>query len=105
MATSGEFQWPPLGKNRWPLTIDASEAARRAFQRGEDMPPEVIAWWVRQARDDLGAAISDRAYRAWRKREGSRRGCCIPCTTTVIEKLEACDFRDAVGKAISDLHE
>ena len=20
MATSGEFQWPPLGKNRWPLT-------------------------------------------------------------------------------------
>ncbi len=22
MATSGEFQWPPLGRNRWPLTHD-----------------------------------------------------------------------------------
>jgi len=22
MATSGEFQWPPLGRNRWPLTVN-----------------------------------------------------------------------------------
>ena len=32
MSASGEIRWPPLGRNRWPLTVDIAP----------DLPPRVI---------------------------------------------------------------
>lgn len=80
--------------------ISEDEARRRRFRRGEDMPPALVAWWVREALEELKDGISERAYGAWRRTEGPRRGCCIPSPVTVVSKLNASDFDSAVGEAL-----
>jgi hypothetical protein len=42
MATSGEKRWPRMGRNRWPLTIEAVETAGAALNAAPDEPERAV---------------------------------------------------------------
>ena len=80
--------------------ITADEALRRRLERGDRLPPAEIAALIRTAHRECGGALDRTAWREFRTARMRKFGRSVPSESTVIGRLEAADFTDAVAIAL-----
>ena len=80
--------------------ISSDEALRRRLELGDRLPSEEVAALVRSAHRQDGGAVDRATWHEFRSARMRDTGRSVPSEETVINKLGAADFDDAVAIAI-----